>query len=180
MLEYTINSNQSWLQTDIANGNCTTEIDTVNISVNTTNLALGSHTCNIKINSNDGSETIPEFVVNLNVVENNSENKIQIIRPVSGKLYISDKEFFSIPFLQDISLIIGKITIETEIENIQSLSYIDFFVDDELKHSTDPGNLSWCFNEKTAGPHKIKVVAYDSSDVAVAEDVVDTIIYNYI
>ena len=94
-------------------------------------------------------------------------------------LYILDHELLKLRILKGISLIIGKITIEVDIENIEQVARIDFFIDDDLKFSTDAANLSWCFNEVTSGPCNIRVVAYDSHDSIVAEDDLDALIYNF-
>ncbi len=55
LLEYSFNEMCNWLSVDPISGNSTGEQDEINVTVNTTDLSIGSYSYNISINSNGGN-----------------------------------------------------------------------------------------------------------------------------
>ncbi len=175
LLDYNISSDKSWLDLDTSLDNCSDEIDNITFVCDTSGLSIGSHVCNVSVNSNDYNHI---FVVNLDVVnESDDEVCLNISRPVGG-IYLCGNYLFDLPILNGFSLVIGEITIEAEIDNIDSVSNLSFYVDGKLKYSTDPENTSWVFDEEVFGPCNLRVAAYDSEDNILSEDEIDILIYN--
>jgi len=65
-LTYSLSESCSWVSVSPTGGSSTGEHDTITVSVDTTGLSLGSHSCTIDISSDGGSST---FGVSVNVVE---------------------------------------------------------------------------------------------------------------
>ncbi len=63
-LEYSVSENCDWLSVDTVSGNCTTESDSILVSVNNTGLSSGIYSYDILIDSNGGSDV---FSVDMNV-----------------------------------------------------------------------------------------------------------------
>ena len=64
-LTYSLSESCGWVEVNPAGGSSTGEHDTITVDIDTTGLSEGTHTCDITINSNDGSGT---FTVTVNVV----------------------------------------------------------------------------------------------------------------
>jgi hypothetical protein len=64
-LTYSVSETCDWVEVNPTSGSSTGEHDTITIDIDTTGLSEGLHTCDITINSNDGSGT---FTVRVNIV----------------------------------------------------------------------------------------------------------------
>jgi hypothetical protein len=71
-LDYTLNESATWVTVNPTSGSSTGEHDTIAVSIDTTGLSPGPHSCIISINSNGGDGT---FTVTVNVIENHPPNK---------------------------------------------------------------------------------------------------------
>ena len=69
-LTYTLNETSSWVTVSPASGSSIGEHDTITVSVDTTNLSSGIHTCSINISSNGGNDT---FTVTCDVLFKSEE-----------------------------------------------------------------------------------------------------------
>ena len=85
---------------------------------------------------------------------------IEIEKPRKGYLYSFDQEIMSTIFGS--TMIIGGITVETNVLNESSIDRVEFYVDDELKCVDEETPYEWLWDEKAIGRHEIKVVAYDN------------------
>jgi agmatine/peptidylarginine deiminase len=70
VLSYSLSESCDWIEIDPVSGDSTGEHDQVTVDINTTGLALGSHHCDILINSDGGSEM---FGVDVYVVSSSTE-----------------------------------------------------------------------------------------------------------
>lgn len=93
-----------------------------------------------------------------------SEEKptINIVKPVEKSLYLRNIKLTS----TQITRIIGFIDIEIEINNPSNIeiTYLKYYIDNELKHTDETLSLHWRWDEKIKGEHTIKVEAYTSSN----------------
>ena len=97
----------------------------------------------------------------------NETFSISIKKP-RNHLYINDREI--IPLQK--TVVIGKITIEMETINIDS---IEIYVDDVLKYK---GNeTQWLFDEKAFGTYEIRAVGYHDNEAC--EDSVEVFMVNW-
>jgi hypothetical protein len=90
------------------------------------------------------------------------------IQKPRNHLYINDREI--IPLQK--TVVIGKITVEMETINIDS---IEIYVDGVLKYKGD--ETQWLFDEKAFGTHEIKAVGYHDSETC--EDSVEVFMVNW-
>lgn len=98
---------------------------------------------------------------------------VDIKKPQQGYLYIFNHPVMPIKK----TVIIGKISIQTEISGAKDIDQVEFYIDDVLKNTDTEEPYSWIWSEKAMGWHEIKVVAYDSSD-STAEDAMSVFIFN--
>ncbi len=96
-------------------------------------------------------------------VENNpttafSNIAIEIIKPKSGYLYIYDKEVFPLIFM---TVIIGSVTVEANVESDNEIDKVEFYIDNELNYVDYEAYYSWEWVESAHLRHEIKVIAYD-------------------
>jgi hypothetical protein len=92
---------------------------------------------------------------------------VYISRPEIGDLYLFDKEILSLPF--NFPIIVGKI-------NVKAVAFgadkVEFYVNDELKHTDNESPFSWLWEEFVFARHKLKVVVYEVVDVVRDEIIV--------
>ncbi|HEC76813.1 MAG TPA: hypothetical protein ENI33_06105 [Thermoplasmatales archaeon] len=100
---------------------------------------------------------------------------INILKPRRGCLYIFDREIT--PTLLENTIIIGQITIETDVYSIKGVDRVEFYVDNGLEYTDYEKPYSWTWNEFSVGKHEIKVIAYDTQKNK-AIDKTNVIIFN--
>jgi GH25 family lysozyme M1 (1,4-beta-N-acetylmuramidase) len=74
-LTYSLSESGDWVEVNPTSGSSNGEHDTITVDIDTTGLSEGSHTCDITINSNDGSGT---FTARMNVID---------LLPIKGYLH---------------------------------------------------------------------------------------------
>jgi len=87
-LSYSLSESCSWVSISPTSGSSTGEHDTITVNIDTTGLSSGSHSCDISINSNGGSET---FVIGVNIIENHTYYTItaSVDPPGSGTITLN-------------------------------------------------------------------------------------------
>ncbi|OYT59083.1 hypothetical protein B6U81_06685 [Thermoplasmatales archaeon ex4484_30] len=87
----------------------------------------------------------------------NSEGRIWISSPRNGYLYLFGQERRQT--ISGKTIIIGSVSIKASatLSNIT----VEFYVDDELKFNDSEEPYEWLWDERAAGTHTIKIVAYD-------------------
>jgi hypothetical protein len=101
--------------------------------------------------------------------------EIEIEKPRKGYLYYFDREIMPTIFWK--TIIIGGITVETNVLNESSIDRVEFYVDDELKYVDEETPYEWLWDEKSIGNHEIKVIAYDNKG-NMTSDEIDVMIFN--
>jgi len=173
LLEYSLTSEQDWATVTPNSGNSTGELDSILVEINTTELSFGLHVCNVVISSNVGNSN---FTITVNVVKEPVE--VEISSPKGGFLYLRGEKRFEIKFLKDLPLIIGDITVEVNINDSQDISYVKFYVDDDLKENISEKPYSWVLDFKIYGLHLISVEAYDNENNLIGSNEIDILIFN--
>ena len=94
---------------------------------------------------------------------------VSIIKP-RGHLYIGDREIIPLP--DNITIILGPITIEVTAESTMEIEKVEFYIDDELKanDTTAPYLCTW--SEKSFGKHRLKIVVYDNAGNQATSEIV--------
>lgn len=88
-ITYILYEDSSWIDVSPISGSANNEPDIITVNIDTTDLDLGTHTCNIEIVSNFGNDT---FTVTVNILKENSvELEISNIRGGIGKVLIDIK-----------------------------------------------------------------------------------------
>ncbi|HEC81373.1 MAG TPA: hypothetical protein ENI42_02965 [Thermoplasmatales archaeon] len=106
-------------------------------------------------------------------VSNVSMLNIEITKPRENWFHVFNKPLFPIGN----TIIIGKITIETNVYGSEGIDKVEFYIDDELKYVDEENPYQWVWNEFAFGKHGIKVTAYDIKGNKV-EDKVTVTIFN--
>ena len=91
---------------------------------------------------------------------------IQILNPISNRLYLAGREIMNTP----ITIIIGEINIEVEVKGItQVVEKVEFYIDNNLKttDSEEPYNYLW--DETSFGSKIIKIKAYHNNTENIEE-----------
>ncbi|RLI99155.1 MAG: hypothetical protein DRP08_07525, partial [Candidatus Aenigmatarchaeota archaeon] len=173
-LTWTLQENYDWLTCNPTSGSSTGEHDPITVEINTTGLTEGTHTAHIQINSNGGNGTY-NIMVTIETPTPPQPPTISIIKPMEKTLYIRDKETIKLP----INLIIGPITIEAEATDTDGdITQVEFYINDELKNTTNQKPYQYYWNEKTFGLKTIKVKAYDNQGLT-NEDTIKIFILNF-
>jgi hypothetical protein len=88
-------------------------------------------------------------------------------QPTYGHLYLWGKEI--LPLKR--TMIIGETTISTMAHDESSgIDRVEFYVDDELKHTVSDEPFEWLWDERILGRHTLKAVAYDNAgNIAIVE-----------
>ena len=90
--------------------------------------------------------------------QDNTPPSIKIIKPDKG-LYMNNRKIMPLPL--NISIVIGEITVEVEASDDIAVAKVEFYLDDELKHTNHTAPYYWELNETIFGLHKLKAMAYD-------------------
>ena len=90
---------------------------------------------------------------------------IIITKPKENYLYIYGREIAPMPT----TIIIGKITIEVEVNGVLSVEKVEFYIDGELKETKTEEPYEWTWDETSFLAHTIKVVAYYNGDTISSE-----------
>lgn len=101
------------------------------------------------------------------------EFHVEIKKPKKECLYIFDREVMSTKG----TIIIGGVTIETNVYSGYGVEKVEFYVDSKLKYTDTEPPYEWFWNEFAFGRHKISVAAYDRGGYMV-EDEIDVAILN--
>jgi len=101
---------------------------------------------------------------------------IKITKPEKETLYIRDIRLLSIKS----NFIIGYITIEAEIENIENIeiSEVKLYIEDELVETFDTSPYIYKWNEKGFGEKSIKIVAYNAENEEICSDEISLKVFN--
>ena len=91
---------------------------------------------------------------------------VSINKPESSSLYIRDRKLPMELKRLVTPIVIGKMTIDVEVENAVGDVTVEFYVDDVLKMNVTSGDssFSWTWDERAFFRHTIKVVACDQGD----------------
>lgn len=88
--------------------------------------------------------------------EDNQAPHVQIVKPRNA-LYMNDRKIVSMPF----TIVIGNVTVEANASDDIGISKLEFYIDNELKHTNYSYPYYWLWNQTAIGKHGIKVIAYD-------------------
>ena len=158
-LEYTVSPECDWITVSPASGVSTGEKDTIHVTVYTSGLSPGSHSCDIRIQSNGGNKT---FTISLNVFEPQPPI-IELIKPVKGRIYVRNKPLLIPIFFT--TIIKGPITVHAEVSDPNpggKIERVEFYVDDELKEGDTAPPYAWVWSGWVFGSHTLKVKAIDN------------------
>jgi hypothetical protein len=79
-------------------------------------------------------------------------------KPKLGYMYLFDKEM--IPLFEK-TIILGKITVNVAADDPSDIKKVEFYLDKELKDTTDEYPFKWTWNELSFGKHTIETMTYD-------------------
>ena len=87
-------------------------------------------------------------------------------------VYFADKEILCWPKMPT-SLIFGKITVSAEVNGVVSgIENVEFFVDNELKHTDDDAPYEWLWSDRVFFRHTIKAIAHHSDGNQTSDEIV--------
>ena len=151
-------------------GESTGEHDTITVSIDTSGLSEGLHTCDVLINSNGGNGI---FTVRVTVFTPQPPF-VEIVKPEKNALYFRNNKIM--PFIG--TILMGPIIVEVNATDSDgTIDRVEFFVDEEHKHSDYEKPYLWLWNERVFGRCTIKAVAYDNHGLT-DEDEINVIIFN--
>ena len=99
-----------------------------------------------------------------------SSFNVTIDKP-KGFLYVFNIPIVPLPPMMPFKgIIIGSVTVSVSVD-VEIVDNIEFYVDNQLKHSTSVSPYEWTWNEGLKPPpiHQLKVVAYSGDDVGMDE-----------
>lgn len=200
LLEYNLSKDCDWVTLSSSSGDSLGEHDSIVAVINTYELENGSeNTCNISITSNGGSGTIwitvtidgDEYIPapdegddNNNGGADDADNTgassepptVTITQPFENNIY---RKGIAIANNGITTLIIGGITIKADASDPDNdLSYVEFYVDGELKFTDHDAPFEYEWNKQAFLRHTIKVKAIDQAGNS-AEDTVNVFIINF-
>ncbi len=97
---------------------------------------------------------------------------VNIVRP-SNYLYVFDREIMPTSNV----VIVGKITVKTDIHSDYEIDGVKFYVDNKLKYTDEEPPFQWVWNDFIVGRHEVKVIARDKEENE-ATDKVNITIFN--
>jgi len=106
---------------------------------------------------------------NDNIITLNSFN-VSIDKP-KGFLYVFNIPVVPLPPMMPFKgIIIGSVTVSVSVD-AEVVDNVEFYVDNQLKHSTSVSPYEWTWNEGLRPPpiHQLKVIAYSGDDVGMDE-----------
>ena len=171
-LDYTLSENCDWVTVSPESGSSSGEHDVITVSINTSGLSEGLHTCSVSISSNSGSGT---FTVTVTIISAPPlPPSVEIIKPEKNILYLWDHPIIRVMR----TFIIGSITVEANASDDDGYIWkVEFIIDNETKYTDFTEPYSWIWNELAFGRYVIKVRAYDNVGLT-AEDEVNVTIFN--
>ncbi|MGC9308614.1 MAG: DUF4886 domain-containing protein [Thermoplasmatota archaeon] len=112
-----------------------------------------------------GSDTVFENFTLWNL-EDDVPPTVELEKP-GAFLYIADRE--RIPLTSNTSVIFGNITVVANAQDHQSgVHRIEFFVDDELVHTTNNASFAMVYDDTSFGMHHLKICSYDNAGNSVS------------
>ena len=97
------------------------------------------------------------------------EYPIDIEKPRKGYLYLFDQEIT--PTIFGKTIIIGGITVETNVLNESSIDRVEFYVGDELRYVDEETLYEWKWDEFAIGRYEVKVIAYDDKGNTASDNI---------
>jgi hypothetical protein len=96
--------------------------------------------------------------------EDVSPPDIELLKPEEKNLYIANRRIMS---LTKNTIVIGKLSIETDAENLEDVSKIEFYIDNELIEIADEAPFEWIWDETSFQKHNLRIMVYDVEGNAV-------------
>ena len=90
---------------------------------------------------------------------------VVVMKPKENYLYIYGREIAPMP----ITVIIGKINVEAEVNGLPEVEKLEFYIDDVLKSTDYEEPYTWLWDETSFLTHTIKVVAYYNGNIISSE-----------
>ncbi|KAA0002402.1 MAG: DUF362 domain-containing protein, partial [Thermoplasmata archaeon] len=90
---------------------------------------------------------------------------VVILVPKENYLYIAGREIAPLP----VTVIIGKISIEIEVNGLSEVEKVEFYIDDNLKHTDYEKPYTWLWDEASFLAHTIKVIAHYNGNTISSE-----------
>jgi len=87
------------------------------------------------------------------------EIKIQIVKPKDNAIYLRNRE---LKIKLRNTIIIGSIDVEVEVTN--DIIKVEYYINDELKHTDSEPPFEWKWNERSLFRKTLKVKAYDGNN----------------
>jgi len=120
-----------------------------------------------------------DWRVNQNIQPITLENiQVSIEQPLENSLYILDRKILTLPRT---TVIMGDITVKAIINSTHEIDRLEFYIDDELKHTeTDHPSwlwVPWKWDKAIFLRHTIKVTAYDNLGNNVSDEI-EVLIFN--
>jgi hypothetical protein len=84
--------------------------------------------------------------------------KVEIVKPEQGYIYLNGRELFPLFF---ITLIIGPFTFEVNVSGDNPINKVEFYIDNQLKHTDYYEPYSWECYEILSFSHTLKAKAYN-------------------
>jgi hypothetical protein len=119
-----------------------------------------------------------ETTRSLNIKIDTQHPYITLKKPLKNTLYILDRELIHLPFR---TVIIGKITLETQVsDNPSGIEKVLFYVDDTLHYTDTHEPYDWIYNEKTqfSPYHTVMIKAVDMAGNTTETDTQDIFYFN--
>ncbi len=96
---------------------------------------------------------------------NNLNMNVSIEKP-NGFVYVFDIPLAPLPPMMPFkAIIIGPVTVSVSVDS-ETVDTVEFYVDNQMKHSTSTSPYEWTWNEGLRPPpiHNLKVIAYSGED----------------
>lgn len=87
--------------------------------------------------------------------------EVNIMAPQPGYIYLFGKEYKGI--FKNLSIVIGKITVNVDAHDNFGVEKVEFYVDDALKFTDDSAPYYWVWDETVFMSHTLKIIAYGIS-----------------
>ncbi len=106
-----------------------------------------------------------------NIIKNYYITKLEILKPLPGRIYFMDREIIMIN--ENKTIVIGEITVEAKTNGDK----VEFYMDDNLMFTDYNKPYQWILNKKMFGLHEIKIIAYHCLNEEI-EDRINITIFN--
>ncbi len=109
-----------------------------------------------------------EYILSSIIITQPADRKLYF-RGIETPLDIGWKTYYSIP----LTLVIGNVTVKTQVNNVPEVDYIKFFIDNELKYIDEESPYEWEWDKISFSKHTLKVLAsIDGEEDLYAERIV--------